>query len=155
MGSASRSGAGEPVKLALALVCDHARLGADGKLDIHGVLHDLYAQDFPARQDSMTLVVVLEWERDDHGRYTFRVDLVGPDGRPSLTVDGHTDVTPSPAGQPPSRTRLVMPLEHVIFPAPGGYGLRVRIKGRTLEGPMLHLIQAEPSGVPGEGPEAR
>ena len=133
------------MKLAFALVCEDAGVGPEGRLDVHGVLHELYASAFPASQDRMVLVLVLEWDPGDQGRYTFRVDLVGPDDRPTLTVDGHTDVTPPAPGGSPPRTRLVMPLEGVVFPAPGAYTLRVRTKGRTLDGATLHLLEGEPS----------
>ena len=115
----------------------------DGKLDLHGVFHDLYAPGYPARQDRMTLVLTLEWDRNDNGRHAFRIDVRDPEGRPTLTVDGESDVTPGPAGRPPPRTRLVMPLEHVVFPVPGRYEFTVKVKGHVLPGPSLHLVAVE------------
>ncbi|NIP56489.1 MAG: hypothetical protein GWM92_00145 [Gemmatimonadetes bacterium] len=131
------------MELLLGLVCDDARTTPEGKLDIEGVFNDLYAPGFPAKQDRMVLVLAVEWDREDQGRYNFRVDLQGPDDRPSLTVDGHTDVDRRPPERPPPRTRLVMPLEDVVFPAPGRYRFQVRMKGRTLEGPSLNLVETE------------
>lgn len=139
------------MKLLLALLCDHAALNREGKLDIHGVFTDLYAPGFPARQDRVVLVMMLEWEREDEGRFAFRVDLVSPDGSPTLTLNGHTDVDRRADDRPPARTQLVMPLESVVFPRPGPYAFRVRVKGRVLEGPTLHLmLQGEPPAA-GEG----
>lgn len=112
-------------------------------MDIHGVFNDLYAPGFPARQDHMTLVLVLEWDRQDQGRFTFKLDLVGPDDRPTLTVDGHTDVGVRREDEPPARTRLTMPLEDVVFPVPGRYRFQLRVKGRTLDGPSLYLVRTE------------
>jgi hypothetical protein len=129
------------VKLLLALLCDDAKVTADGKLDMHGVFNDLYAPGFPARQDRVVLVLVVEWDPEDHGRFQFRVDLVAPDGKPSLTVNGHTDVDARPAGRPPARTRLIMPLETVIFPVAGAYRFRIRVKGVEHEGPTLYLMR--------------
>jgi len=149
VGSPPASGWGA-LKLAFALVCEDARLDPAGRLDIRGVLHDLHAPGFPARQDRMVLVLVLEWDPGDQGRFSFKVDLLGPDQRPTLTVDGHTDVAPRPDGEAPPRTRLIMPLEGVVFPAPGGYSLRVRVKGRTLDGATLHLLEGDGS-VQGTG----
>lgn len=148
------------MELLLGLVCDHARTTAEGKLDVHGIFNDLYAPGFPAKQDRMVLVLAVEWDREDEGRYRFRVDLEGPGEKPSLTVDGHTDVDRRPPDRPPARTRLVMPLEEVIFPEPGRYRFRVRMKGRSFPGPCLHVMEREeppeveePSGPP-ESPEA-
>ena len=133
------------MRILASAVCDHAAASPDGKLDIHGVFHDLYAPGFPARQERMTLVLALEWERADAGRYSFRVDVRGPDGKPALTVEGHSEVTPRPADRPPPRTRLVMPLEDVVFPKPGRYDFRITAKGRALRGPVLYLIPMEPA----------
>ncbi|HSM61396.1 MAG TPA: hypothetical protein VK849_11385 [Longimicrobiales bacterium] len=130
------------MQLLLTLVCDEAGLGPDGKLDVHGVFNDLYAPGFPAKQDRMVLVVVVEWDRSDEGRYRFRVDLEDQDGRPALSVDGYSDVDRRAEGRPPPRTRLIMPLEEVVFPRPGAYRFRIRIKGETFAGPSLYLVEA-------------
>ena len=128
------------MRLLASAVCDHASTTPDGKLDVHGIFHDLYAPGFPARQDRMTLVLSLEWDRSDAGRHSFRVDVRGPDGRPTLTVEGQSEVTPRPAGRPPPRTQLVMPLVDVVFPVPGRYEFEVKVKGNVLAGPTLHLV---------------
>lgn len=130
----------------LALVCDDAQMREDGKMDIHGAFNDLAAPGFPAKQDRMVLVTTIEWERSDAGRNKFRVDLMTPEGRPSLTVDGHTDVEPRPVGQPPPRTRLILPLEGVVFPQAGRYTFEIRIKGRKLRGPSLFLMKSPSAG---------
>lgn len=136
------------MQLLLAVVCDDAKPNAQGKLDVHGVFNDLYAPGFPAQQDHMTLVLVVEWDREDEGRYRFRVDLHDPDGKAILAVDGHTDVDRRPADRPPPRTRLVTPLDKVIFPQPGPYEFRVTMKGQSFRGPSLYLVESE------EAPEA-
>jgi hypothetical protein len=129
------------MRLLLALLCDRASVTAEGKLDIHGAFNDLYAPGFPARQDHVVLVTVVEWAREDEGRFALRVDLIGPDGKPSLTVNGHTDVDRRPADRPPARTQLIMPLETVIFPVAGAYRFRIRVKGQEMEGPPLYLMR--------------
>jgi hypothetical protein len=126
----------------LALVCEDAAMRPDGKMDVRGVFNDLAAPGFPAKQDRMVLVTMIEWDRTDEGRNTFRVDLIAPDGRTALTVDGHTDVARQLPGRPPPRTRLILPLEGVIFPTPGAYNFRIRVKGRKLRGPSLFLIES-------------
>lgn len=114
-----------------------------GKLDVKGIFHDLFAPGFPALQESMTLVVVLEWDRADQGRYGLKAEIVDPDGSVVLTVDGHSDVDARPPEGPPARTRLVMPLEKVVFPRPGRYDLAITVKGEAMRGPSLHLIPTE------------
>jgi hypothetical protein len=126
----------------LALICEEAIVRTDGKMDVNGVFNELMAPGFPARQDRMVLVTTIEWSPGDEGRNKFRLDLVGPDGRPSLTVDGHSDVDARGPGQPPARTRLILPVEDVVFPRPGRYQVQIRVKGQKFRGPSLYLMEA-------------
>lgn len=130
------------MQLLLALVCDEAGLNPEGKLDIHGAFNDLYAPGFPAKQDRMVLALVVEWDRTDEGRFRFRVDLEDDAGKATLSVDGYSDVDARPADRPPPRTRLVMPLEDIVFPRPGAYTFQLRMKGQTLRGPSIYLVEA-------------
>ena len=100
----------------------------------------------------MTLVLAIEWDQDDHGRHSFRVDVRGPGGRPTITVEGQSEVTAQPAGRPPPRTQLVMPLEDVVFSVPGCYDFEIKVKGHVLKGPVLHLVEVD--GEPEAGSPA-
>lgn len=132
------------MELQLALMCDDARIDPEGKLDIHGVFNDLYAPGFPAKH-TMTLVVVIEWAHTDEGRFTFRIELEDPDRNPTLTVEGHTDVDARDPSRSPPRTRLLLPLQDVVFPKAGPYRFHVTVKGEKLGGPFLYLMeQSEP-----------
>jgi hypothetical protein len=137
----------------LALVCDDARMRPDGKMDVEGVFNDLAAPGFPAKQERMVLVTTIEWDRGEEGRNKFKVDLMGPDGRPSLTLDGETEVDQRPADRPPPRTRLIMPLENVVFPRAGKYTFEVRVKGKKLRGPSIFVMEVE-TGTGMERPAA-
>jgi hypothetical protein len=134
------------MRLQLALVCDYAEETEDGKLDLRGVFSDLAAPGFPAKHD-MVLVLAVEWSRDDLGHYDFAVDLTGPSGQSSMTIQGHSDVDRRDPDHPPARTRIVMPLREVTFPEPGAYHFRIRIKGRDYEGPSLFLMEMESAGT--------
>jgi hypothetical protein len=136
--------------MTMALVCDRARATEDGKLDVHGVFNDLFAPGFPAKQPRMMLVMGIEWDRTDDGRFKFRVDLEDPTGRPTITLEGTTDVDKRTPDRPPARTRLIMPLEEVVFPMPGEYRFMLRMKGTQLKGPALHVLLKE-AAPPAEG----
>ena len=86
-------------------------------------------------------MLVLEWDRSDQGRYLFKADLEDEAGDISLTVEGETEVHSPPADQPPARSQLVMPLEGVIFPHAGQYTFRIKVKGQTLKGPGIYLME--------------
>ncbi len=131
-----------------ALFCDHAETMPDGRLNISGVFSELYAPAFPARQDHMVLVGLVAWDRSDHGRIPFRIDLNGPDDSPVYTIEGHSDVDVRPADKAPARTHLVMPLEKVIFAEPGLYYVAGEIGGKEFSGPQLYLGHAAESERP-------
>jgi hypothetical protein len=109
------------MNLVLALLCDEVRERTDGKLDVLGVFSELSAPGFPAIQQRMTAVFVLEWNRDEAGTQAFRADLVEDSGRRILTIEGETTVATHSEGRPPPRTRIAMPLENVVFPSAGAY----------------------------------
>lgn len=134
--------------LRYAAICDHAQPTPEGKLDLHGVYHDLSAPGFPAQQEKLVLVLVLEWDRSDHGRYLFKADLEDDEGKISLTVEGETEVQSPPADQPPARSQLIMPMEGVVFPHAGQYTFRVKVKGEVLNGPGVFLMEIPEESTP-------
>lgn len=107
--------------LRLAAVCEAARERPDGRLDLVGVFNELSAPGFPAMQDRMTAVFLVEWEPDESGRLPLRADMLDETGRKLLTIQGHTDVEARTSDRSPPQTRLIMPLEKVVFPKPGRY----------------------------------
>jgi len=134
------------VRVLYTVLCEDARLREDGRVDLTGVFHHLFAPGFPAQQDRMVLVVNLEWEPGETGKMDFRIDLVDPAGAPTGSITGQTEVGVPAPHQPPQRTCLVMELGGVVFPSPGIYEFELHLRGeRTRLGP-LHLI---------EHPEAR
>lgn len=129
------------MELILALACDDATVRPDGKLDVRGVFNELYAPGFPAAQDRMTVVFVMQWSPEENGRYEFRADLVDANDRKVLTIQGHTDVDRRDEGRAPPQTRLVMPLERVVFPEAGEYRFVLRIGEDTREAFPLFLSE--------------
>ena len=127
---------------AVFLFCADAQAGPDDKLDIHGVFNELYAPDFPARQDQMVLVGIVEWQRDLQGRIPFTVDLTDSDGKAIFSIEGHTDVEARPQPKSPAKTQLILPLKNVMFPAPGHYRTQININGTELAGPSMHLMRS-------------
>jgi hypothetical protein len=117
------------MKLLLSLACEDARARPDGRLDITGIFDELQAPGFPAIQDRMMVVFVMEWSEAETGRREFRADLVDERERKVLTIEGHTDVAARQAGRPP-RTQLMMPLERVIFPEAGEYRFILYVEDR-------------------------
>lgn len=109
-------------------------------MDLHGIFHQLYAPGFPAQQDRLTLAVGIEWDSEESGTVSFRIDLSDPDGAPALTINGTSEVSPSPPGEAPPQTRLVMPMQDVVFPAAGTYRWELEVAGERMVLAPLHLI---------------
>jgi hypothetical protein len=128
---------------AIFLFCKDAAAGPDGRLNIQGVFNELYASDFPARQDRLVLVGVIEWERNAQGRIPFRIDLTDPDGDAVFSIDGHTDVESRPMNSAPAKTHLVLPMEKVMFPAAGRYRVRFSANDEEIFGPSMHLMRSD------------
>lgn len=129
------------MKLTTAALCEHARERTDGRLDLLGVFHDLNAPAFPAVQEHMTAVFVIEWSAEELGEQPLRADLLGPGGRKVLTIEGHTEVIASDAVGVPSQTRLVLPLEKVVFPSPGEYEFELLAGSDVVRACPLRLIE--------------
>ncbi len=127
---------------AVFLFCTDAGAAPDGKLNVHGIFNELRAPDFPARQDNMVLVGIVEWQRDLQGRIPFTVNLNDPDGMSIFSIEGHTDVEARPASKAPAKTQLILPLKNVMFPGPGLYRVRFNINGTDLAGPSMHLMRS-------------
>lgn len=125
--------------LILSVACEDARARPDGRLDIVGVFDELSAPGFPAAQDRMTVVFVMQWSTGQVGRQEFRADLVDTDGTRVLTIEGHTDVSVDGRRRP--RTRLIMPLERVVFPHPGEYRFQLSVGHETI--PALSVTVTE------------
>jgi len=114
------------MNLILSLACDDARVHPNGKMDVIGIFNELYAPGFPATQDRLTVVFVVEWDRTESGRIPLRADLMDEADQMVLTIQGHTDVDPRGADRAPAQTRLILPIEELVFPHAGRYHFRLR-----------------------------
>jgi hypothetical protein len=130
------------MKVLYSLFCDHAHQRPDGRIDVHGVLHELYAPGFPA-QHALTLVLVVEWDADERGLIDFSIELLDPSRSPSISVTGQTEVSDEAARLRPARTPFVLPLEEVRFPAPGYYSVELETRGKRQAVTGLTLVKSE------------
>jgi hypothetical protein len=127
------------MNLVLAIACDSATVSPQGKLDVTGIYNELSAPDFPAAQEQLTVVLVLEWGARDVGEQPIRADLVGPEGEMVVTIQGHTDVELGPDNEVPPQTRMILPLDNVVFQTPGRYFLRIQSGSETVEALPLYV----------------
>lgn len=129
------------MRVLYALNCEHAEARRDGRLDVHGVFHQLFAPGFPAKQDRLVLAIAVEWDEEGEGRRDFKIDLVDPSGAPCLTISGHTDVSHRTPGEAPPQTRLILPMEEVVFPKAGTYLFELEVADEKVRVAPLHLLE--------------
>jgi hypothetical protein len=128
--------------LRLSAVCESARERPDGRLDLSGIFNELSAPGFPAMQDRMTVVFIVEWEQGEVGELPLRADMIDEGGRKLLTIQGHTDVDARSPDRSPPQTRLIMPLEKVVFPKPGRYRFELVAGGDAADACSFFVGQA-------------
>lgn len=129
------------MNIQLAVFCDQARERPDGRLDLAGIFDELAAPGFPAMQERMTVALVVEWTAADAGRQPLRADLVDDEDTRVLTIQGHTDVSAPADARRPARTRLILPLERVVFPHEGRYHLDLIAGGETARACSLLVME--------------
>jgi hypothetical protein len=129
------------MKILYALLCEDANERQDGRLDVHGVFHQLYAPGFPAAQERLTLAMAVEWEPGERGTIDFSVELMDPSRSPVLSITGQTEVGEQQPLQGPPQTRLVVPLDNVMFPTDGTYLFELVLDGQRHRLAPLHLIK--------------
>src|SRR5690606_27161804 len=95
---------------------------------------------FPAMQERMTAVFVIEWNDDEVGSQPLRADLVDARERRILTIEGHTDVSPRSDGRGGPETRLIMGLERVVFPAAGRYDFQLVAAGQLRRACSIYVL---------------
>jgi len=111
---------------------------------VEGIFHQLYAPGFPAQQDALMLSVVIEWEEHERGQIHFSIDMLDPSRSPALSVSGHTEVGGRGPDQGPPQTRVMMPLQRVVFPVEGTYLFELKVGEERQTIAPLHLIRNGP-----------
>tara|TARA_B100000427_G_scaffold285858_1_gene259531 strand:- start:563 stop:859 length:297 start_codon:yes stop_codon:yes gene_type:complete len=90
----------------------------------------------------MVLVIVIEWDREDHGRYRFQVTL-DHETEPfsERVLDVETEVRKPTAFEAGAKTPVIVPMHEVLFPHSGQYTFRIKAKGKTIDGPGVYLVE--------------
>src|SRR5690606_17933640 len=103
------------MELKLAVFCDQAHEGSDGRLDLVGIFDELAAPRCQAMQNRMTVALIVDRTSEVAGEQPFRTDFVDDENTRVLTIQGHTQVYVAADPRRPARTRLILPLERVVF----------------------------------------
>jgi hypothetical protein len=131
------------VKVLYSVIAENAELRHDGRMDVHGIFHELYARGFPARQDRLSLVTTIEWAPEERGAIDFSVNLLDPDRAPVLTINAQTQVEDEYAVHRPARTQMAIPIDGLMFPRTGTYEFELTVGEHKQALTTLYLIEDE------------
>ena len=115
------------MKVLYSVIAEDAQLRNDGRMDVHGIFHELYARGFPAQQERLTLVTTIEWDASERGAIDFAVNLLDPDRAPVLTINAQTQVEDQYAVHRPARTQMAIPIDQLVFPRAGAYEFELTV----------------------------
>lgn len=125
----------------IAVVCDHALVGQDGKLSLLGIFRNISVSDLPAQHPRMFLVAVLGL---DQGQHAVVVRLLDPEGGPAMPHPPEMTVHSSGAGQD---VNVVVELNNLSFSSYGTYRFDLEVDGRTIT--TLPVSIGQMSSTPG------
>ena len=112
-------------EIRLAVLCDHALVGQDGKLSVMGIFRNITVTDLPAHHPRMYLVAVLGL---DAGKHEVVVRLVRPDGGEGLGQAPKIAVT-AVAGQD---VNVLVELNNVQFQSYGAHRFDLVVDGTAV-----------------------
>lgn len=134
------------MKILYVFLCESAREASDERMSVEGVFRRLYAPGFPAEHKA-TLVIGVEWDGGESGEQPFKIDLLDPAESPVITASGHTAVPDTrEAGAPPPLSRLILPIDRLVFPVPGRYEFELTLGEETVRAAPLYLLLDESAG---------
>lgn len=126
----------------LAVLCDHALVGQDGKVSVLGIFRNISVSDLPAQHPRMFVVAVLGL---DAGAHAVVVRLLGPDGRPAMQHAPEMTVHSSGDAQD---VNVIVELNNLSFASYGEYRFDLDVDGETVESLAVSIMQmgATPGG---------
>ena len=126
--------------LRFAFLCDSAMVSG-GKLHALGIgVDSISARQVPFRHDRLSLVVRVEYGRDEVGEHAFELRLVDADGQDVVPVVEQTTNFSDPE-EPTGGAQFVMELNDLQFNNWGQHEFRVALSGTSLAQIPLHVTQ--------------
>lgn len=126
----------------LAVLCDHAMVGQDGKVSVLGIFRSISVSDLPAQHPRMFLVAVLGLAAGPH---TVIVRPRDPEGRPAMQRAPEMNVHSSGPGPD---VNVIVELNNMSFSAYGDHFFDLEIDGSAIGSVGVSVIQM-PAGAPG------
>lgn len=126
------------MKLIYALVCDHAFLSIDRKVNIIGVFETINAQSFPVNHQKFTLVGSIAPSKD---KFKMAIDIVSEEGGQSILRDIQERDVVLPANNENKNFNFIIEILNTVFPKAGYYLVKIVIDGQEISALRLLLLQ--------------
>jgi hypothetical protein len=115
------------MKLLTFLVSDCANITQGGKLNAMGIFHNIYATNFPAKHDSMSLIIKLGVDEENHAeKKLLTINLIDGKEHEIVKISKEFEIQ-NPSKSKKSEVNAIIELHDVIFQAPGRYQFKLLI----------------------------
>lgn len=131
------------MKLVYALLCDHAFLSIDKKVNIIGIFETINSAVFPVTHSKFTLVGSIEPSKD---RFKIAVDIVSKSGKSSILRDPQEREVVLPAERK-GNFNFIIEIINTVFPESGEYLVEVKIDGKVISSLPLLLAKISESSA--------
>lgn len=140
----------------LALLCDAANVGADGKLDVLGRFDRISAPAFPMLRPRTCLVLRFGGlSAEERRQRPLSVRLLNADGYPIGEVCGSLDIADRRPPVASAPLHAIVPLPALTLPEPGDYSLEASVDGCEPCIADFRVTRAESASETGEASNHR
>lgn len=128
------------MKIQYSLLCDHAFLSIDRKVNIIGVFETINAGSFPVTHNKFVLVGSILPSKD---KFKMAVDIVSEKTKISVLRQKQERDISLPAENQGKNFNFIIEILNTEFPEKGIYNVEIIIDGKTISSQDLLLSKAE------------
>lgn len=128
------------MKLQYSLLCDHAFLSIERKVNIIGVFETINAQSFPVTHNKFVLVGSILPTKD---KFKMAVDIVSDETKTSVLTEKQEREVVLPAENSGKNFNFIIEILNTQFPKKGVYNVDIIIDGKVISSQELVLAEAQ------------
>lgn len=134
------------MRISLAILCDHANVSHDGKLNVLGVFNTLNVTQLPAVHPQMHFVLTFEADFvEAGGEHALQIRCTAPSGENLFKLDSALKIGNQAPG-PRMRHNQILGLNNLKFEEAGDHTFIVNVDGETLTETLLDVRMTGPAG---------
>lgn len=132
------------MKLRYGLIADAVTPGPGGKKNATGIFTEIWAQTFPCKHPSLSLILAIDADASDVGSHEIEISFVDADYRPQGNpVKATLEIKDGAVFMDP-----VLNVVNLLLRKPGAYEFVVRADGRHLGSVPLSAKTWDPTKAP-------